>query len=112
MLLRRRIHITPQGSALHRRQPCRGINRDTTHERKVDHHTTVADRMTRDIVSATTNSNGQVTGNRELNCCLHVARSSALSDQRRTAIYHRIPNTPRAVKSHILRANHFATVFK
>ena len=103
MLLRCRIDITPQCSALHLCQAAQSASTVTPRiSDKVDHHAAVTDRMPRNIVPATTNGDGQVTGNRKLDGGLHVARSSALSDQRGAAIYHGVPNTPRTIKSRVL----------
>jgi len=84
------VGVSPQGSALHARDPRLRIDVYAPHEREVDDHPTVRAREPGDRVSPTTNGDLDSILAREVDGVDDVCGSRATCDQARTIGVHRV----------------------
>ena len=88
--MRRMVHIAPRAAATDAHSPRRRIDVDVLDERKIDDQAIVADAQTACVVASASNRNSNIVLPAEMNGGNYVGHVSALGDQARLTVDHRV----------------------
>src|SRR5437867_611723 len=84
------VHVAPGASALSVSRPPLGVHAYSVHAREIDHQTSVAHREPGDVMTATSNRDGELLVSAEVHGGDNIGGIDAARDEPRTTIDHRV----------------------
>ena len=103
------VHVGEQRTTLDAGTVCGWIDVHRAHTREIEHDASVANRITRDVVTAAPHGQSHAVLASEVDPLDHIRGSQCLDDHAGSAIYHAVPDGSRRVVARLPRQQHAAS---